>query len=166
IPLTTYNLGTLLLTAQTNDPALLSTFFPGIVVNGFTNFWTVVCTPNVVSYLTNYYGEPVGTPGHFIIATNGFTCLPQQNFIDFFGNVITNANLTNTPNIVVSSSIKLAYFTNTAAKQVITSVGVKIGAPVGSPPTTNTTVKNITITNQISGEYFIVPTNQCGWQFV
>src|SRR6185369_14603735 len=85
IPLTTSNLGTLLLTAQTNDPALLSTFFPGIVVNGFTNFWTVVCTPNVVSYLTNYYGEPVGTPGHFIIATNGFTCLPQQNFIDFFG---------------------------------------------------------------------------------
>src|SRR5207302_338525 len=123
------------------------------------------CTPIVTSYLTNYIGEPVGTPGHFVIVTNGTDCQPLQNFVYSFVNVITNANLTNTLNLVVPSSIHLTYSTNTPATLVTVSMGTKIGAPAGSPPTTNTTVKSIIITNQISGEFFVIPPGLCGYQF-
>ena len=39
------------------------------------------------------------------------------------------------------------------------------GQPYGTLAT-NTTVKNIIITNQPSGEYFVLPPGQCGWSFV
>lgn len=166
IPLTTLDLGQLLLAAQTNSPALLAALFPNVTVVSSSNYWTVLCTPNVTSYLTNFYGEPVGTPPHFVIVTNGFTCLPLENFVDTFGNVITNGNLTNTANVVVGSGIRLNFSTNTSGKLITISIGTQAGAPVGSPPVTNTTTKNITITNQIAGEYFVVPAGQCGWQFL
>lgn len=165
--LTSLNLFDLLPVALTNDPALLPALFPGLVVASSTNTFTVVCTPNVISYFTNFNGEPVGTPPHFIVVTNGVNCVPQELFTDTFANVVTNGNLTNNPGIVLDNpNIHFSFYTNTPAVLQTVSLGTKNGQPFPAPIVTNITSKNITLTNIISGEYIIIPPSQCGWEIV
>jgi hypothetical protein len=166
IPVTTSNLFTLLQFAQTNDPALIPGTFPNVGVTSFSNYWTVVCTPNIVSYFTNYYGEPSTTAPHFVVATNGFTCAPQQNFVDTFGNVYTNA-LANYPGIIFGgNNIFLSYSPQSSGRLVTTYLANQIGAPVGSPLVTNTSSQTVVFSGLASGEYITLTTNTCGWSFL
>ena len=165
--ITSSTLNTLLVSAQTTDPLLIPVLFPGVTVTASSNYWTWVCTPNVVSYFTNYYGSPYGSPPVLVVVTNGYTCGPQQFFVDTFGGIIINASLTNTPNIVLSGpNIILSYYTNTPATLVTVSLGTKYGQPYPAPVVTNATTKSIILTNGSSGEYLVLPANQCGWKIL
>lgn len=166
VPLTTSNLEQLLVISATNSPVTLATLYPGITVASTTNSWIAVCTPNITSYLTNYYGAPAGSVPTFVIVTNGTTCTAVEVFSNVFGNVITNGNLTNFPGLVNGNTLKLAYSSSTKALLMTTVLTNLLGAPAGSPPVTNTTVKAITITNQASGEYFVLPPGFCGMKIL
>jgi len=157
---------TLFLFSLTNDPALLLTTF-GVTATLVSNDFTVVAQPDVVGYFTNKIGAPVGSPPQFVIVTNGFTYIPLELFFVTFDNILTNRNLTNTPNVVLANTnIHLLYFTNTPAVLATTYLTNQPGAPVGSPLITNTSLKAITITNMPSGEYLPIPVGQCGWKIL
>jgi hypothetical protein len=165
--LTSSNLNDLLPFASTNDPAVLPNFYPGLTVTGFTNYWTVTCTPNVNVVFKSENGAPVGSPQISVLVTNGLNCVPQEIFVDTFANVITNGNLTNNPGIVLNNAnTHFSYYTNTSAILQTVMLGTKSGQPYPAPISTNVTSKNITLTNTISGEYLILPPGQCGWQIV
>ncbi|HEU6449650.1 MAG TPA: Ig domain-containing protein [Verrucomicrobiae bacterium] len=207
IPLTTSDFGALLsaiitatnsVTGSTNILLLssLSDIASNIFAVSITNGWTNVCTPNLVTYFTNYIGEPAGSQTESVTVTNGFTCGPQETFSVVFANVYTNANFTNSPSTIiidthsvtnVTYSIKngklvktvtvktnvpvatLDFSTNTTVTQVTTSLSEQTdqyGYPVGSGPQTNTTTKTITYKGRLSGEYIVLPPGQCGWEIL
>lgn len=169
IPLTTSNYNELYLASLTNDPvAILPVLFPNVIVASYTNSWTNVCTPNLVTYFTNYPGEPAGSQTLSVTVTNGTTCNVQERFSVTFANVYTNANFTNSPFVIIrdKGSLKLNYSTNTVVTKVTTSISEPIGAPAGSPLVTNTTTTTVVYKGQPTGEYIAVPPGQCGWEIL
>jgi hypothetical protein len=76
------------------------------------------------------------------------TTNPDGTFTYTFGNVITNS-----------------FTTNTTVEILTTNIAPAIGAPVGSPNVTNTTVTSFK-TNLVSGDYFIFPSSSCGFEIV
>lgn len=147
--LQTSDLGALLSFAQTNPPSVVSNTFPGIVIDTVSNYFTVVSNPVISSYFTNFPGSAAGAPPVFVIKTNSFTFVLQSNFAYTFDNVVI-----------------VHEHTNTIAQLTTVTLAALKGAPAGTGFFTNTTVKNIVLTNVISGDYYIVPPNSCGFQFV
>jgi hypothetical protein len=165
--LTTSNLNTLLVASQTNAPALIPGLFPGVSVTSSTTNFGVLYTPIVATTVTVLPGTPYPGVTNISVVTNGYVSTPMLLYSDTFGNIITNANLTNTPNLFLNgANVVLSYYTNMSASLVTVSLGTLIGAPYPAPVVTNTTVQTITLTNAASGEYFAIPTNQCGWTFM
>ena len=144
-----FNLGAFLAASLTNDAATVATLFPNVVTAGSSNYFTIVCTPNIGSYLQNPpVGSPVGTPQQFVITTNGTTCVPQTNFVYNLANVITVTN---------AFTISAGAFLQTV------SLANQIGAPIGSSPVTNITLTPIALPNVPPGDFFIVPPGLCGF---
>jgi hypothetical protein len=139
------DLSVLLTAAFTNDPTTLVTLFPNLIITSVTTNFVEVCTPNIVSTIKNNTGSPIGSPPVFVVTTNGFNCIFQPVYTYSFGNVITNS-----------------FSTTTIATNMTISFGQRIGAPFGSPLTTNTTTTTIILTNPPSGTYFIIPAGDCG----
>ncbi|HWY29964.1 MAG TPA: hypothetical protein VNX46_04380, partial [Candidatus Acidoferrum sp.] len=144
----TFDLGALLSSARTNPPATLVTLFPGVVVASSSSQLVLVTNQTVVSYFTNFPGSEVGSPPVLIVATNysvGFTTI----FTDTFANVITNH-----------------YYPSTTYRIQTITVGPVKGGQAGSPSITNITYQTVVVTNMPSGDYYLVPTNQCGFDIV
>jgi hypothetical protein len=169
--ITTSNLTTLLLFAQTNTPALVqSTFGVTVIASNeiadviVTN-WTYTATTTSPT-LGAAYGTQIST-----ITSNAVLSFVTE-FVDTFGNIITNGNLNSTPGIiqVCSNTITLNYSPTTQAYLANTSVSTSSGGnggaygSGGSTLTTNTTLTPFTL-NVPSGEYFTLPNipNGCGW---
>lgn len=148
----TADLGALLASSKTNPPATLATLFPGVVVAGSSNYFTVATNPIVVSYFTNYPGSPVGNPPVLVIFTNGYTYTPVTNYATTFANVVITTNW-----------FANSYRTNTSAQLLTINVATLKGAPVGSPLKTNISLQNITLTNVPSGDYYLIPPGSCGF---
>ncbi len=148
--LQTANLYTLMQYAQTNPPGAVEAEFPGIVVNGYSAYYTLVTNWNVYSYFTNYPGSAAGTPPVYVVGTNGFTLGAQTNYVYEFGNVVIVHRYTNTPAKLVTISLKEA-------------PGTPFDAPLIE---TNISYKKIILTNVISGDYYLIPAGGCGYEIV
>ena len=59
-----------------------------------------------------------------------------------------------------------SFSTNTPVQILTTNVAPLIGAPVGSPAVTNVTISKSFTTNLITGDFFIFPSNSCGFNIV
>ena len=165
--ITTQDLGALLAASVINSPAALAGLYPGLVVlPNSTSTFAPLCTQTVTAYFTNQIGAPYGSPQVSVFVTNSPTCVYQQIYSNVFGNVITNGNLSGNPSIVNSSGITLNYSPNTTITVVTVSLGNQVGAPVGSPPVTNTTVQTVTVAGSPSGEFFLIPPGLCGLQII
>ncbi|HTX20891.1 MAG TPA: Ig domain-containing protein [Candidatus Aquilonibacter sp.] len=147
--LSNLDLSALSASALTNNPAALAALFPNLIITGVTTNFTEVCTPNIVFVLQNLYGAPAGSPPEYVAVTNGYNCSYQPVYTYGFGNVITNT-----------------FSKNTHAHLVTISIGTQTGAPVGSPLVTNTVSQSMTLTNEASGDYFIIPPGDCGLDIV
>jgi hypothetical protein len=147
-PLTTQPLGPLLQFAQTNPPAALQALYPGLFIDSVSNYYTLVTNPVVVSYFTNFYGYPASYPPQFVIFTNGYTYAWQTNYVYTFGNMVIFDYHSNTPAILQTISLM---------------------QPYGYPPgdfITNVSSQNIILSNQPSGQFYLIPTNSCGFDIV
>ncbi len=145
--ITTTNFASLASASLTNPPAQLLALFPGLVINSFTEFPTNIVTTNIVATFTNVYGTPPGASARLVLTTNLVTnSLIAFNYV--FGNVITNIT-----------------YTKGYVSSISTTVGVPNNAPPGSSPTTNTTTSTV-LQNFINGEYFLIPTNACGFSIL
>ena len=135
--------------SQTNNIAAVQAAFPGVQATLLANYFTNMIVTNTVFYYTNYYGEAIGTPPHFIQAR-----VPTQTIVQYFkysfDNIITNI-----------------YQTNSISRVQVFTVAPPNGAPIGSPSTTNL-AKTLFVTNSVpSGEFYILPTNSpCGLDIV
>ncbi|HEV2320568.1 MAG TPA: Ig domain-containing protein, partial [Verrucomicrobiae bacterium] len=146
--LQTSDLGALLQFAQTNPPAAVQAAFPGIEIDSFYTYYTVVSNPIVVSYFTNYVGGNFQATPFLFIATNGYTYTAQTNYVYNFGNVVI-----------------VDYHSNTVAKLVTVSLYRPNGANYQAPPLTNVTSQTIVLTNVPSGDYYLIPPGSCGFGF-
>lgn len=140
----TASYGALLSFSKTNNLAAVQAAFPGVQATLVGNYFTNVIITNTISYFTNYYTEPAGTPPH-LITKKVPTPTILEYFIYSFDNIITNI-----------------YSNKTISKLQIITVAPMNGAPIGSPLATNVVTKNVT-TSIPSGEFYILPTNSpCG----
>jgi len=133
----------------TDAPAVIQALYPNLEILssqivGFTN----IITTNFITFLTNWIGGPAGSSKQVTeIDPNNpynYSILPVYSYV--FGNIVTNVYSPNS--IVTNQSI---------------SVTNLIGAPAGSPLATNIIMKRLTLTNVVSGDFFIIPTNWCGY---
>ena len=142
--LVTSNLTLLSWNALTNDPATLAGLYPNLLINSYVPSFTNVVTTNITSYYTNYPWSVAGSPPTLAFATNYDT---NASFIYNyqFGNVHTNT-----------------YYSNTLVTLMITNIGP---APWSVPDApvyrTNVTMQQLSM-NIPSGDFYILPTNQCG----
>jgi len=170
--ITTSNLNQLLVFAKTNDPSLIPGTFPNVVVAGAVTNWVTITNWSIGSYLTQPPSYPAGTQ-LLVVFSNMVGTAFVPNFEDTFANVITNGNLTNylpgaafSPGIILNgNTFVLNYSPNTAETIQTVQIQQRPGFPAGTLYT-NTTVQTVIISNQPSGEYFVLPPGQCGWKFV
>ena len=146
--LVTSNLTLLAAQSLTNDDATLQGLYPGLVIvpgstiPSFTN----VITTNLNAYYTNSVYDPVGYPPHLVYSTN-YTTNVMFVYTRSFANVVTNS-----------------YY----AKGYVTVYDTNLYFPPSGPVgyyTTNVTSKTM-LTNMVSGDYYIIPTNACGVQIL
>lgn len=135
--------------AQTNPPAAVAAAYPNLVIDSYSNYYTLVTNWVTYSYFTNYPGSPASAPPVFVVGTNGYTLSQQTNYVYSFGNMVIVDYHTNTPAIVQTVTLGS------------TSSGYG-GAAGAVAITTNVTTSTIILSNVISGDYFVLPTNSCG----
>ncbi len=143
--ISTLDLANFIDAAKTNDPATLLQLYPGLQILRSTTFPGFTWVTNYVSYLTNYTGAPYQGPPKLVTLPVSTNYIWVTNWTYSFGNVFTNHFYTN--RFITVQSI---WITN------------NIGAPYGSPliaKTNSVTFK----TNLISGDFFLIPTNWCGF---
>jgi hypothetical protein len=131
--------------SATNDAATMIALYPGLGITSSQSFPSFIPVTNYISYLTNISGAPYSTPPKLVTKMVSWNYAWVTNWTHTFANVFTNHVFTNRYYQVTS-----VWITN------------QIGAPYGSPfvaKTNDTTIK----TNLISGDFFIMPTNWCGF---
>jgi hypothetical protein len=143
--LVTSNLATLIAQSLTNDPATLQGLYPGLIVSGTTNFYANVVTTNFTAFFAGAPYAPAGTV-KLVLATN-LTTNVAVRFIQTFANVVTNS-----------------YFKRGFLTFQQTNVSSNPFGPVGSV-TTNVTSATM-LTNFPNGDFYIVPTNLCGYDII
>jgi hypothetical protein len=141
---TTQDLGALAAAAKVNNAAALQALFPGLIVLSSSNYFGLQITTNITETLVNAPFDPAGTPPSHLVSRRTFTTNVVQFFVHTFGNIFTNTFATRGIVGTVSSTITNSPF-----------------APAGTPPTTNTVVKIFPATG-VFGDFFILPTNDCG----
>jgi hypothetical protein len=137
----------LLAQAQSIDPATLlsSSNLTGLAISSVVTNFTFGTGTSVVTFLTNLVGAPANSPPIQVTVSNVIPFTIITNYIYTFANIVTNSSTTNTT--IVTQTI---------------SIASPIGAPAGTPSTTNL-VTTTMHTHDLSGDFFIVPTNWCGF---
>jgi hypothetical protein len=132
------------------DPnTLLSTpSLNGLVISSVVTNYSFGPSTNLITMLTNPpIGSPIGTPPRQVVVTNVTQFSIITNYTYTFANIVTNTFQTN---VTITTTMETF------------SISSLIGAPAGSPPVTNV-VTTTTKTKGTVGDFFIVPTNWCGF---
>ncbi|MCX6895680.1 MAG: Ig domain-containing protein, partial [Verrucomicrobia bacterium] len=154
--LTTADYAAFVAAALTNSDAELSVLFPSLVITSSSNYWVNVVTTNVNYYFTNYPWDIAGTAAHLISSTNRDTNIVQR-YSHAYGNLLTG------PTYIDS----LPHYTNGNVTFLTTTVNSANCGAYALPGQVCTNVANrVVLTNGVFGDYFIIPTNQCGVSIV
>jgi hypothetical protein len=160
--LTTSNLTLLASQALTNDAPPLQALYPNLVVLSTSNWFTNVWITNSIPYFTNYPWDPVGSAPHLVFSTN-ITPTVEARYQHLFGNVL---QLIPTPyDTWVSRPLATPPPVNGQSWVTIETSVVAYSnnpwGPVGSLLLQTNTTYNTYLTNDVVGEYVILPTNMC-----
>ena len=141
------NLTLLAFQALTNNAATLMALYPGLFISSTSNYYATVVTTNVISYYTNLPWSPAGSAATLVTASVRVTNI-MQLYSHTFANVVTNH-----------------WYTSGLVTTVTTNIGASACgamAPAGSI-CTNVTSSSV-FTTSFWGDFFIVPTNWCGFK--
>ena len=143
--------------------AQLEAFYPGLVIVSATpnDDLTEVDTTNFVTSLVPNIGAPVGSPPLQVTTISGIYANYVQRYTYVFGNVMMDSNGTFYPFVDYNTSRSLYNTNETVTIQTIAVTNLT-GAPVGSPLATNITTVTVRVPG-ITGDFFIMPTNWCGF---
>jgi hypothetical protein len=146
--LVTSNLTLLADQSLTNDDAGLTALYPGLVIvpGSTSTSFSNVATPTLSGYYTNSPFDPAGTPPHLVITTN-YTTNVVAIYSRSFANVVTN------------SYLPVGFVTTIDSNLVVQPF-----APPGVFQT-NTTTKTF-LTNMVSGDFYLIPPDLCGFQIL
>ena len=125
----------------------------GSTSTNFNDEYTLVTSNLTVFILTSVTNNPTALQSLYpgLVVANVVTNF-NDTFTYTFANVATNHFSTNTAYQVQVQKI---------------TIGPVTGAPIGSPPVTNTTTTTTIIhSNIVSGDFFLIPTNVCGLDIV
>jgi hypothetical protein len=154
--------------AISNTAPALQAIYPNLVISSTTGGYTNVWVTNITTYYTNYPLDPVGVFPALIFVTNRtLTAIPRYQHT--FENLV-GIRYDNTARSWVTYPITdLSTFTN---RTVLTLQNITVGLstspymPAGFYfVNTNITSRNF-VTNTYAGEYYILPTNNCGIQIL
>ena len=143
--ISTLDLGVFSDLSKTNPPATMQALYPALQILRATTSPAFTTNINYISYLTNITGAPYSSPPKLYVKAVSTNYLWVTNWHYTFGNVFTNH-----------------YYTNRTL--TLTSIWItnQIGAPYGSPFIAKT--NSVTYqTNLVSGDFFLIPTNWCGF---
>jgi hypothetical protein len=143
----TSNLTLLVAQSLTNNAAQLQALFPGLIVSSTTNFFTNVVTTNIVAFFVNEPWAPAGALASIGFMTNRVTNIVSL-FSHSFANVVTNTFSTHSLISVLTTNI--------------TECG---GFATPGTLCTNVT-QTVLLTNIVTGDFYIIPTNLCGFQIL
>ncbi|HVU27972.1 MAG TPA: Ig domain-containing protein [Verrucomicrobiae bacterium] len=124
----------------------------GSLVTTFnTNATTTITTSNLTTlYLASLTNNPTALQALFpTLEIASVVTNLDGTFTYSFANVVTNS-----------------YSTTTKVKIMTITIAPPIGAPYGSPGVLTTNIGGSITTNLVSGDYFIFPTNTCGFEIV
>lgn len=158
--LVTSNLTLLASQALTNDAATLSGLYPNLVILNSSTFFSNVYITNITGYFTNFPWDPVGTPAHLVFSTN-VTPTVATFYQHTFGNVFTvgssGGHLVPVPILNIPNS-SLGYV---SIQTTSVAASNSPWLPVGTFNIVTNTSTVTYLTNEVVGEYFILPTNLC-----
>ena len=128
---------------------LLSTpSLSGLVISSVVTNYSFGTSTNTVTFLTNPpVGSPAGTPPQQVVVSSVTPFSIITNYTYTFANIVTNTFQTN---VTITTTMETF------------SISSPVGSPAGSPPSTNV-VTTTTKTKGTVGDFFIVPTNWCGY---
>jgi len=151
------NLTLLQAQALTNNAAALVTLYPNLVITSTTNTFSLVWVTNVIPVFTTPPWAPVGT--FFLSFVTNRTPTVQTIFHHTFANLVTFQFING--QWVTIPVTDIAPLTNHTFVSVQTSVITNAPwAPAGTLFVTNNFTRTV-LSNQVSGEFFILPTNVC-----
>ena len=143
--ISTLDLGVFSDLTKTNPPATMQTLYPGLQILRATTSPAFTTNITYVTYLTNKVGSPYGSAPIVVTKAVATNYLWVTDWHYTFGNVFTNH-----------------YYTNRYITVSTITTKRTIAAPYGTPLaiTTNSTTYK---TNLVSGDFFLIPTNWCGF---
>jgi len=151
------NLTLLQAQALTNNAATLVALYPNLVITSTTNTFSLVYVTNVIPVFTTPPWAPVGT--FFLSFVTNRTPTVQTIFHHTFANLVTFQFING--QWVTIPVTDIAPLTNHTFVSVQTSVITNAPwAPAGTLFVTNNFTRTV-LSNQVSGEFFILPTNVC-----
>ncbi len=167
--LVTSNLTLLAAQALTNNAAALQALYPGLVVTSTTNIFTAVWVTNFTAYFTNLPWTPALSPPTLAFVTNR-TLTAQTHFHHTFGN-IEAVKLTPNGWVVVPITDLSAFLGHGILTYQTIAATNAPWTPVPGAGTNGTVlVTNIFtrsfVSNEVVGEFFVLPTNLCDVQIV
>jgi hypothetical protein len=161
----TSNLNDLISASLTNTDAALQAIYPTLQILNTTPALTTVIVTNQIAFFTNYPWNPVGVAT--LVVTNSYTTNIIFTFQRIFGNVVTNFLDLPTGYVFTNNNpFPGTPTTSTWMTTITTNVGTATGTdPYGQPRLTSfTNVTSTTaLTSGLSGDFFILPTNNCGF---
>jgi hypothetical protein len=154
--LTNYSLGLLAQIAKTNDPTVLLTYYPGLVITSSSNWWEWRTNSVMTIVYTNYAGDPVDAAPRAITVVSNYG-YGQEYWSHTFGNTFMMTNTGNSWKAIPMGSIPTNTTRSIFATQLYT---ITNSTPAGTPADWVTVVTNwdkprYYTTNAIAGEFFI-----------
>ena len=137
-----FDLGLLAAQASTNSAADLQALYPGLVVTDTTNWFALGYSTNISLVVTTTPFAPAGTV--LVIAVTNVSVYPISYYGHTFANIFTNR------------------YSKTSSYRIQTiTPGNSPFAPAGTPPALVTNTSGLISSRNISGNFFILPTNLC-----
>lgn len=147
--------------ALTNTDAALQALYPGLLLAApATNIFTVLRVTNLTAYFTNFPWDPALTFPHLVLATN-VTLVPQTLFVHFYANLEVVTFTNGVWNAALVNDITGLIRPNFMTVQTASVTSPPYGIAGFSTLVTNFSTRTI-LTNEVSGEFVLLPTNVCG----
>ena len=149
--------------ALATNAAGLAALYPGLAITATTNIPVYQWVTNITFlYLANAPFDPVGTPPHIAVYATNRVKTVQMQYQHTFGNLITFNN-TSRGWMTVPITTLAPYLGHGIVTLQTSTASPSPWDPTGLTLVTNTSSRTF-LTNEVVGDFAILPTNSCGFQ--
>jgi hypothetical protein len=142
--------------------AQLQALYPGLIIQSATAYLTNVTTTNFTVTLSRPNGVPITTPPTVVTTISSIITNRIFRYQYVFINLMLDVGWTNFYPFVDYTTSRALYNTNQTVTIQTTYVTNLTGSPAGSPQSTNTVTTHVRQMG-VTGDFFIMPTNWCGF---